>query len=57
LQFGKTMLLGGGTDYQGEERQKEPIATSWILSKQLEEEEVTQGDNIISIRGRIRSGQ
>ncbi len=40
MQFGKTMLLGGGPDYQGEERQKEPIATFRILLKQWEEEEV-----------------
>jgi hypothetical protein len=32
LQFGKTTLLAGGTDYQGEERQKEPITTFRILS-------------------------
>jgi hypothetical protein len=56
LQLGKTTLLGGGPDYQGEERQKEPIATFRILSKQWEEEEVTQGNSIISNRGWIRSG-
>jgi hypothetical protein len=56
LQFGKTMLLGGGPAYQGEEGQKEPIATFRILSKQWVEEEVTQGNSIISNRGWIRSG-
>jgi hypothetical protein len=51
LQFGKTTLLGGGPDYQGEEIQKEPITTFRILSKQWEEEEVSQGNSIISNRG------
>jgi hypothetical protein len=50
LQFGKTTLLGGGPDYQGEDRQKEPITTFRTLSKQWQEEEVTQGNSIISNR-------